>query len=62
VYKPEVFIRAAKQLIAEGHLPADYLPETDGYKDPDPNFIDGTVYDGRQPNAYLQKFEIGHRN
>jgi nitrate/nitrite transport system substrate-binding protein len=60
VYKPEIFEEAARRLIAEGLLPEDYLPDTDGYKAPDGNFIDGTVYDGRAPNAYLRKFEIGH--
>ncbi|MCC5808111.1 MAG: ABC transporter substrate-binding protein [Opitutales bacterium] len=61
VYQPEVFKEAARRLIAEGHLPADYLPETDGYKAPDSNFIDGVTYDGRQPTAYLRQFEIGHK-
>lgn len=62
VYQPEVFRKAAALLIEEGHLPNDYLPETDGYKDPDSNFIDGVVYDGRDPIGYLEQFEIGHNN
>lgn len=62
VYKPEVFKKAVEALIKEGHLPADYLPETDGYKAPDSNFIDGMTYDGRKPNEYLNGFKIGHRN
>ncbi|TVR47573.1 MAG: nitrate ABC transporter substrate-binding protein [Puniceicoccaceae bacterium] len=62
VYRPAIFRKAARRLIAEGHLPPDYLPETDGFKPPDDGFIDGLVYDGRRPNDYLSRFEIGHRN
>ena len=47
--------------LAEGHLEASEIPKTDGYKDPDPGFIDGIVYDGRKPNEYLTKFAIGNQ-
>lgn len=59
VYKPEIFKRAVEALVEEGHLPADYLPSTDGYKAPDSNFIDGMTYDGRNPIDYLNGFKIG---
>ena len=45
----------------EGHLAASEVPTTDGYKPPDKGFIDGVVYDGRKPNAYLSKFSIGNQ-
>ena len=61
VYRPDIYMAAAKMLIEEGHLAASEVPETDGYKDPDSGFIDGIVYDGRKPNAYLSKFEIGNQ-
>ncbi|MCR9094184.1 MAG: ABC transporter substrate-binding protein [bacterium] len=61
VYRPDIYMAAAKMLLAEGHLSASEVPETDGYKDPDPGFIDGIVYDGRKPNEYLSKFEIGNQ-
>ncbi|MCH8540507.1 MAG: ABC transporter substrate-binding protein [Opitutales bacterium] len=62
VYRPEIYREAVKTLIEQGHLEPDFLPDTDGFKDPDDNFIDGVEYDGRYPNAYLEKFSIGNRN
>ena len=61
VYKPELWRKAAELLVAEGRLDASALPETDGYKPPTGEFIDGVVYDGRAPNAYLAQFEIGRQ-
>ena len=61
VYRPEIYRRAAALLVAEGKLEAGALPETDGYKPPTGEFIDGVVYDGRAPNAYLAQFEIGRQ-
>ena len=31
----------------------------DGFKDPQKHFIDDIVYDGKMPNAYIDKFKIG---
>jgi nitrate/nitrite transport system substrate-binding protein len=62
VYRPDIYLLAARSLLAEGKLSADEIPETDGYKPPDGAFIDGTVYDGRKPNEYLSKFEIGNQS
>ena len=59
VYRPDVYREAAARLLAEGHLAASDVPETDGYKPPDAGFIDGIVYDGRTPNAYLARFAVG---
>ena len=61
VYRPDIYRLAAEQLVAEGHLSASEVPETDGYKPPDSGFIDGIVYDGRKPNEYLTQFEIGNQ-
>ncbi|MCC5834779.1 MAG: ABC transporter substrate-binding protein [Opitutales bacterium] len=60
IYMPEVWQEAARRLVAEGHLSADDVPDTDGFKDPDDGFIDGVIYDGREPNAYLRQFSIGY--
>ena len=46
---------------AEGRLSADEIPTTTGYKPPTGDFIDGQVYDGRKPNAYLASFAIGNQ-
>lgn len=61
VYRPDIYMAAAKALVAEGHLLESEVPKTDGYKPADSGFIDGTVYDGRRPNEYLSKFEIGNQ-
>ena len=62
VYRPDIYAQAAQELIAEGTLPAEAFPnfatET-GFKPATSEFIDGVTYDGSQPNAYLQQFEIG---
>ena len=59
VYKPAIYRAAAEALIADKKLDAKDLPETDGYKAPTAEFIDGIAYDGRKPNAYLRLFPIG---
>lgn len=58
VYKPAVWREAAQRLVAENVLSASDVPDTDGYEPPDAGFIDGVVYDGRQPNAYLKSLAV----
>lgn len=58
-YKPELYLAAARELVAEGVIPASAIPETDGFKAPQSGFIDGVVFDGRKPTAYLASFPIG---
>lgn len=62
VYKPEIWLQAAKLLVEEGKIPASDIPETDGYKPATADFIDGVVYDGKKPNEYLSKFIIGNKD
>ncbi|MBX2810449.1 MAG: ABC transporter substrate-binding protein [Myxococcales bacterium] len=59
VYRPDIYRKAAELLIAEGHISKNEVPETDGYKAPTGEFIDGIVYDGKKPNDYLSKFAVG---
>ncbi|HEY2081614.1 MAG TPA: CmpA/NrtA family ABC transporter substrate-binding protein [Verrucomicrobiae bacterium] len=59
VYKPEIYLKAAKALIAEGKLTEGEIPKTDGYKPATADFIDHIEYDARTPNTYLKKFAIG---
>ncbi len=62
VYRPDIYQQAAKELIAEGKMSASDFPDfasEDGYRAPQKHFIDNIVYDGKQPNAYLNKFAIG---
>jgi nitrate/nitrite transport system substrate-binding protein len=59
IYRPDVWRAAAERLVAEGRLTAADVPQTDGYAAPDAGFIDGVVYDGRKPTAYLRSLAIG---
>ncbi|WP_370981607.1 CmpA/NrtA family ABC transporter substrate-binding protein [Agaribacterium sp. ZY112] len=60
VYKPEIYMQAAELLIKEGHVDKKDFPfGSDGYRGPQKHFIDNIVYDGKEPNAYLAKFDIG---
>ena len=62
VYRPDVWLEAAKRLVAEGQIAATDIPKTDGYAAPDAGFIDRVVYDGRKPNAYLRSLAIGKKD
>jgi nitrate/nitrite transport system substrate-binding protein len=60
VYRPDIYLQGAKLLLDEGKAnAADFPFDSDGYRPPIADFIDGVEYDGRQPNAYLRKFAIG---
>ncbi len=59
VYRPDLYLGAANQLVESGVIEQGDVPETDGFREPQSGFIDGITYDGRQPNAYLSKFTIG---
>ncbi|NJO13344.1 MAG: ABC transporter substrate-binding protein, partial [Gammaproteobacteria bacterium] len=60
VYLPDVYLKAARLLVEEGHANESDFPWTsDGYRAPTADFLDGVAYDGRQPNAYLERLAIG---
>lgn len=62
IYRPDIYAKAAKELIAEGTMKASDFPDLDketGFKGPQDGFIDGIIYDGRKPNAYINKMKIG---
>ncbi|MFU8788709.1 MAG: CmpA/NrtA family ABC transporter substrate-binding protein [Methylobacter sp.] len=61
IYRPDIYMAAAKALIAEGKANAADFPADNesGFKAPTGDFIDGIVYDGSKPNDYLSKFPIG---
>lgn len=60
VYRPDIYLQAARELLDEGLIDAADIPwDTDGYKQPTSAFIDGITYDGRQPNAYINSLTIG---
>jgi nitrate/nitrite transport system substrate-binding protein len=60
VYRPDLYLKAAELLIAEGKArKSDFPFGTDGYRAPQKEFIDSITFDGRKPNGYLQQFPIG---
>jgi nitrate/nitrite transport system substrate-binding protein len=60
IYQPAVFIEAAKALIAEKKIAAaEFDLATDGFRAPTAEFIDGVEFDGRKPNAYIEKLAVG---
>jgi nitrate/nitrite transport system substrate-binding protein len=62
VYRPDIYAKAAKELIAEGKVKAKDFPDfatEKGFKKPQTQFIDNITYDGTKPNDYLKKFKIG---
>ena len=62
VYRPDIYLQAARLLVDEGLAEqADFPWDSDGFKAPTPaeDIIDGIPYDGRTPNAYLESLPIG---
>jgi nitrate/nitrite transport system substrate-binding protein len=60
VYRPDIYLKAAKALVDEGKAKqADFPWNSDGYRQPTNEFIDGIAYDGRKPNAYIDSLPIG---
>ena len=61
VYRPDIFMAAAKALIAEGKAKASDFPAENetGFKAPSSDYIDGIVFNSFKPNEYLTQFAIG---
>ncbi|KPB02011.1 CmpA/NrtA family ABC transporter substrate-binding protein [Ahrensia marina] len=62
VYLPDIYLKAARMLVDEGHVAeADFPWESDGYRAPTPveDIIDGIPYDGKKPNEYINSLTIG---
>tara|TARA_R110002110_G_scaffold194517_16_gene403492 strand:- start:558 stop:1988 length:1431 start_codon:yes stop_codon:yes gene_type:complete len=60
VYRPDIYLKAAKALVADGLAKdADFPWSSDGYKPVTADFIDGIAYDGHKPNAYIDSLPLG---
>ena len=62
VYRPDIYLEAARLLVDEGMAnEADFPWDSDGFKAATPaaDIIDGIPYDGRTPNAYIDSLPIG---
>jgi len=59
VYRPDIYLDAAQSLIDDGLASVTDFPfDSDGYRAP-AALLDGIVYDGRTPNAYLDSLPLG---
>jgi nitrate/nitrite transport system substrate-binding protein len=59
VYRPDLYMEAAKSLVADGKAPANAFPESDGFRAYTKAAIDGVAFDPRKPSAYVASFSIG---
>ncbi len=62
VYRPDLYLKAAKLLVEEGKAQQEDFPwDTDGYRAPTPaeDIIDGIPFDAKKPNAYIDSLPIG---
>ncbi|MGE0421815.1 MAG: CmpA/NrtA family ABC transporter substrate-binding protein [Reyranellaceae bacterium] len=60
VYRPDIYLKAARMLVAEGKAKeADFPWKADGFRPVTADNIDGVPYDGRTPNAYIDSLKIG---
>lgn len=62
IYRPDIWSKAAALLLKEGYLEESEIPETDGFKPPTRDFIDGNSYDGKDPIGYINSFKIGNKD
>ena len=60
VYRPDLYLKAAKMLVEEGKAKKEDFPwDTDGYRAVTSENIDAVAYDGKKPNAYIDSLSIG---
>ena len=59
VYRPDIYLQAAKELVAEGKAKAEDFPADTQIKASQNYFIDKIAFDANKPNDYLAKFTIG---
>jgi nitrate/nitrite transport system substrate-binding protein len=60
VYKPDIYLEAARLLVAEGKASeADFPWDSDGFRAPTDENIDGTAFDARSPNDFIDSLAIG---
>jgi nitrate/nitrite transport system substrate-binding protein len=63
IYRPDVYLAAAKLLLEEELITEEDVPwKTDGFKPASKDFIDGLEYDGKEPIKYLNSHKIGNKD
>ncbi|HQQ62369.1 MAG TPA: CmpA/NrtA family ABC transporter substrate-binding protein [Pseudomonadales bacterium] len=61
-YRPDIYLIAAKELIAEGKMKASDFPDlatVKFVKEPQTSLLDGAVFDANKPNQFIDSFAIG---
>ncbi len=58
-YRPDLYMAAARSLVADGKAPATAFPESDGFRVYARKSIDGVAFDAKKPAAYAASFTIG---
>ncbi|MBF0583835.1 MAG: ABC transporter substrate-binding protein [Magnetococcales bacterium] len=59
-YRADLYLEAARRLVDEGKIPEAAVPwKSDGFRERQDGFIDGQLFNGHTPNAYLAQFPIG---
>ncbi len=61
IYRPDIYKKAAALLVEEEYIAKSEIPETDGYKPPTKDFIDGVMYDAKKPIEYINSHKIGNK-
>lgn len=60
VYRPDIYLKAARLVVEDGNAQEPEFPwDSNGYRKPQSEFIDGITFDGTRPNDYLKQFQIG---
>jgi nitrate/nitrite transport system substrate-binding protein len=59
VYRPDIYLAAAKELVAEGKAKAEDFPSDTNMKPSQNFFVDKIPFNAEKPNDYLAKFPIG---
>ncbi|MGF1525850.1 MAG: CmpA/NrtA family ABC transporter substrate-binding protein [Candidatus Competibacterales bacterium] len=63
VYRPDIYLKAAQMLIYEGMANKEDFPfDTQGFREPQSEFIYNITFNGRTPNPYINSFPIGLKN
>jgi nitrate/nitrite transport system substrate-binding protein len=58
-YRPDIYMKAAAALVAEGKAQASEFPAEGTEAAPPSTFIDGKAFDFKVPNAYIDSLSIG---
>ncbi len=61
VYRPDIYMQAALELVSEGKIDRASFPadDEDGFREAHDQFIDKVLFDGTKPNDYIDSFDIG---